>query len=168
MNDIIKNPGDSLRGIRLTDGARPTEILIRFTRKNIEEIAGLHEKEKRFLQWLRCDVLQALQVLDEPAKPKEKFATIEEKEQFPKSKKPPLGIIPEWIWKEARIAELRQAMKRRIGDDKHQAMSSGLSFVEYIISCFNDKTLMEWIKEYSKLREEMEVINFKKEKKGGD
>jgi hypothetical protein len=83
--------------------------------------------------------------------------------------KPPLGAVPEWLWKEARMADLRQAMKRLMESlpivsmmDKQPRQYGALAFVEHIVACYNDETLMRWVKEYSKLLKETEVMQLEK------
>lgn len=151
MEAPIINPLQVVRGLMVEDKQRTPHILLRLTKENILNTCANEANEKRFLQWLRQDVFSCLK---EPIK--EKFATVES--IIREVEKPPLGIMPEWLWKEKRIAELRQAMKRRVDVDNHEART-GLRFIEYIVSCFNDETLMIWIKEYSKLLSEMGTMN---------
>lgn len=57
--------------------------------------------------------------------------------QEPPETKPPLGIIPEWLWKEKRLEELRTAIKRYA--EANQAIPINWIVEEYC--------LREWIED---------------------
>jgi hypothetical protein len=50
--------------------------------------------------------------------------------------KPPIGIMPEWMWKEVRYGDLADAIKRYVDSGSHQVPN-------------------EWIEEYNRLCKEI-------------
>lgn len=143
MEAPVINPLQVVRGLMVEHSHRTPHILLKLTRENILNMCANEANEKRFLCWLRQDVFNCLK---EPIK--EKFATVDKK-----VKEPPLGLMPEWLWKEARIAELKQAIKRKVNDKQ-----AGTVYFDYIIECLCDETLMTWVKEYSKLQKEVDLM----------
>ena len=156
-DEHIRNPHDVVKGLTMEGGAKPISLLVRFTRESLVEIHKNEVSKRQFLHWLNHEVFGAL---DDPVKAKENFATMEVDE---KVVKPPLGIVPEWLWKEARMIELRLAMKRRVEGSTYKVRSIDVtSLVGFIARAYVDETLMTWVKEYSKLQGEIEVIEIEK------
>jgi hypothetical protein len=50
--------------------------------------------------------------------------------------KPPIGVMPEWMWREARYGDLADAIKRRVDSGSYPV-------------------LIEWIEEYNRLCKEI-------------
>lgn len=73
--------------------------------------------------------------------------------------KPPLGVMPEKLWKEQRIEALTDAINRKIMYYRIEGGKTGTFLERAIFKLLSDSAVLKWVDELKKLKAEVKLLS---------